>query len=128
MNDCINKNDFFEALFDVGFIGVKGHQMLCEFTGSSDTIPDGMYFGQFAKLAVFVDMQYGITSTKQLITNYVYELLDFLQKIGFKDSTLKYYITSVRQVYEWNKQLFSKDFQMPTNAGWELWKTVHKQE
>ncbi len=123
MNDYINKNEFFEALYSVGFRGAKGHKLLCEFTDELDAIPGGMYFGQFSKLAVFVDMMYGISSAKQIINRHVYELLDFLEKVGFKESTLKSYITSVRQVHKWNKELFSEDFVIPSNTDWEIWKS-----
>lgn len=48
----------------------------------------GIYYSEFAKLAVFVDWKYGIKSVKQIKTSHVYELLEYLRGLGYKDSTL----------------------------------------
>ncbi|MNN73510.1 hypothetical protein D3C81_1896340 [compost metagenome] len=76
---------------------------------------------QFARLAVYMEWKYGITCTKQIKTEHVYELLEFLRKNGFKDTTLKAYVSAFRQVYRWNKHLFLEDFEMPTNTGFAKW-------
>lgn len=76
---------------------------------------------QFARLTVYMEWKYGITRTKQIKTEHVYELLELLKGKGFQDTTLKGYISVFRQVYKWNKHLFSEDFEIPTNTGFAKW-------
>lgn len=112
------KKDFFDALGEVYTEGGIGNTLMCEFydhrvAGGSET--------QFARLAVYMEWKYGIKSTKQIKTDHVYELLGFLREEGFKEATLKGYITAFRQVYKWNKHLLSEGFEIPTNAGFAKW-------
>ncbi|HBF8684671.1 TPA: hypothetical protein KO123_001326 [Clostridioides difficile] len=112
------KKDFFDALEEVYTQGGIGNMLMCQFyeqriAGGSES--------QFARLAVYMEWKYGITCTKQIKTEHVYELLELLKENGFKDTTLKGYVSSFRQVYKCNKHLFSKDFEIPTNTGFTKW-------
>ena len=112
------KKDFFDALEEVYTQGGIGNTLMCQFyehriAGGSES--------QFARLAVYMEWKYGITCTKQIKTEHVYELLEFLREKGFKDTTLKGYISAFRQVYKWNKHLFFEDFEIPTNAEFTKW-------
>lgn len=73
------------------------------------------------KTCCIYEWKHGITCTKQIKTEYIYELLELLRENGFKDTTLKCYISAFRQVYKWNKQLFLADFEIPTNTGFVKW-------
>lgn len=112
------KKDFFDALQEVYTNGGIGNMLMSEFyelriAGGSEI--------QIARLAVYMEWEYGITSIKQIKTEHIYELLEFLGGKGFKDTTLKSYISSFRQVYKWNKHLFSEGFEIPTNTGFSQW-------
>lgn len=112
------KNDFFDALEEVYTKGGMGNTLMCQFyeqrmAGGSES--------QFARLAVYMEWKYGITCTKQIKTEHVYELLELLRKKGFKDATLKGYISAFRQVCKWNKHLFLEDFEIPTNTEFTKW-------
>lgn len=107
-----------------------GNKMLREFVSDSDEIydgvPGGMYYSQFGRLAVYMENKYGITSIKSLRTSHVYELLEYMRTEGFKDATLKYHITSIRQVYKDHQELFSEEFVLPTNAAYEQYRQENK--
>ena len=112
------KKDFFDALEEVYTKGGIGNTLMYEFyehriAGGSES--------QFARLAVYMEWKYGITCTKQIKTEHVYELLELLRGKGFKDTTLKSYISAFRQVYKWNKHLFLESFKIPTNTGFAKW-------
>ncbi|EOU1645772.1 hypothetical protein OQL12_001476 [Clostridium perfringens] len=112
------KKDFFDALEEVYTQDGIGNTLMCQFyeqriAGGSES--------QFARLAVYMEWKYGIKCTKQIKTEHVYELLELLKENGFKDTTLKSYVSSFRQVYKWNKHLFSEDFEIPTNIGFIKW-------
>lgn len=109
------------ALGEVYTQGGIGNTLMCQFyvhcmAGGSES--------QFARLAVYMEWKYGITCIKQIKTEHVYELLELLELLkenGFKDTTIKGYVSAFRQVYRWNKHLFSEDFEMPTNTGFAKW-------
>ncbi len=112
------KKDFFDALEEVYTKGGIGNTLMCDFyehriAGGSES--------QFARLAVYMEWKYGITGTKQIKTEHIYELLEFLKGKGFKDTTLKSYISAYRRVYKWNKHLFLESFEIPTNTGFAQW-------
>ena len=112
------KKDFFDALEEVYTQGSIGNTLMCQFyehrvAGGSES--------QFARLAVYMEWKHGITCTKQIKTEHVYELLELLRENGFKDTTLKGYVSAFRQVYKWNKHLFLEDFEIPTNTGFAKW-------
>lgn len=112
------KKDFFDALEEVYTKGGIGNTLMNEFykhriAGGNES--------QFARLAVYMEWKYRITCTKQIETEHVYELLELLRGKGFKNTTLKSYISAFRQVYKWNKHLFSEGFEIPTNAGFAKW-------
>ncbi|TBX09425.1 hypothetical protein BFS07_01615 [Clostridium perfringens] len=112
------KKDFFDALEEVYTQDGIGNTLMCQFyeqriAGGSES--------QFARLAVYMEWKYGIKCTKQIKTEHVYELLELLKENGFKDTTLKSYVSSFRQVYKWNKHLFSEDFEIPTNIEFIKW-------
>lgn len=119
--NIIDEKIFFDKVFKSGISGSQGHKLLSEFTGELGSIKGGTYYSAFVKLAVFVDLKYNFTSVKQLTDNHVYELLEFLKSIGFESSTLKSYITAVRQVYIENRELFNNSFTIPTVASWSEW-------
>lgn len=112
------KNDYFDALEEVYFKGGIGNTLMYDFYNHRIA---GGNESQFARLAVYMEWKYGITCTKQIKTEHIYELLELLRGKGFKDTTLKCYISAFRQVYKWNKQLFSEDFEIPTNIGYAIW-------
>lgn len=112
------KKDYFDALQEVYYKGGIGNTLMCEFdrhrtSGGSES--------QFAKLAVYMEWKYGIKRTKQIKTEHVYELLELLKGKGFKDVTIKSYISAFSQVYKWNNHLFSEDFEIRTNTGFAKW-------
>lgn len=112
------KKDFFDALGEVYTRGGIGNTLMLDFyehraAGGSES--------QFARLAVYMEWKYGITSTKQIKTEHIYELLELFRRRGFKEVTLKGYISAFRRVYEWNKHLFLEDFTIPSNAGFAQW-------
>ncbi|MEG1986353.1 MAG: hypothetical protein RR033_03560 [Clostridia bacterium] len=121
--NVVDEKVFFDKVFNAGLIGSQGHQLLSEFTGELGAIRGGTYYSAFVKLAVFVDLRYNIARVKQITVNHVYELLEFLKSIGFKSSTIKSYITAVRQVYLENIDLFSNNFIIPSVAGWSKWES-----
>lgn len=112
------KKNFFDALEEVYTKGGIGNTLMCQFY--ENRIAGGNE-SQFAKLAVYMEWKYGITCTKQVKTEHIYELLELLKVNGFKDITLKGYISSFRQVYKWNKHLFLESFEIPTNAEFTKW-------
>ncbi|MGE7840720.1 hypothetical protein ACQKNX_08005 [Lysinibacillus sp. NPDC093712] len=112
------KKDYFDALEEVYTKGGIGNTLMCEFHEKREA---GGSESQFAKLAVYVEWKYGITCTKQLKTEHIYELLELLRENGFKDTTLKGYISAFRQVCKWNKHLFLENFESPSNSGFEKW-------
>lgn len=112
------KKDYFDALEEVYTKGGIGNTLMCQFY--EDRLEGGGE-SQFAKLAVYMEWKYGITCTKQVNTEHIYELLEFLKENGFKDTTLKGYISAFRQVYKWNKHLFLESFEIPTNTGFAKW-------
>ena len=85
-------------------------------------IHSGMHYSQFSRLAVFVENKHGITSVSLIQNFHVYELLKYMRSKGFKDSTLKYYLTAIRQVYKEQQHLFSEDFNLLTNASYEKYR------
>lgn len=105
------KKDFFDALNEVYIAGGIGNTLLSQFY--EDRLNGGSE-SQFVKLAVYMEWKYGITHTKQIKTEHIYELLELLKKYDFKDTTLKNYISAFRNLYKWNKDLFSDDFAIPT--------------
>ena len=108
------KKNFFAALEEVYTKGGIGNTLMRQFYEQRIS---GGYERHFARLAVYMEWKYGITCTKQIKTEHVYELLKLLRDNGFKDITLKGYISSFRQVYKRNKHLFSEEFEIPTNVG-----------
>ena len=58
---------------------------------------------------------------KEIKTKHIYELLELFRGEGYKDATLKGYISAFRQAYKWHMHLFSEEFEMPSNAGFEEW-------
>lgn len=112
------KKDFFNALEEVYIQGGIGNTLVCQFYEHSIV---GGSESQFARLAVYMEWKYGIICTKQIKTVHIYELLEFLRENGFKETTLKGYVSAFRQVYKWNKHLFLEDFEIPTNTGFKKW-------
>lgn len=114
------KNEFFDIdiLVEVYTEGGIGNILMCEF---NDHRVAGGSESQFARLAVYMEWKHGITCTKQIKTEHVYELLELLREKGFKYTTLKSYISAFRQVYTWNKHLFSESFEIPSNTGFAKW-------
>lgn len=112
------KKDFFDALEEVYTQGGIGNMLMCQFY---EQRTDGRGHSQLAKLAVYMEWKYGITCIKQIKTEHIYSLLEFLKENGFKDSTLKGYISAFSQVYKWDKHIFSEDFEIPTNTEFTKW-------
>lgn len=112
------KKDYFDALEEVYFEGGLGNIVLNEFY---DNIISGGSERQFARLAVYLEWKYGIKSIKEINTEHIYELLELFREYGYKDSTLKGYISAFRQAYKWHVHLFSEEFEMPSNMGYEKW-------
>jgi len=150
MGDCMDKRDFFEMVADIYGAPTVGQRLMIEFNDEGDRlhrglseiinqysendeeflhdgIRCGMYYSQYIKLAVYLEWKHNITSNKDIRTRHVYELLEYLRCRGFKDSTLKGYITAVRQVCRDNQHLFSEDFELPTNAGYDQYKHNKKE-
>lgn len=113
----LNK-DYFDALEEVYYWGGIGNTLLRDFY---DNRIEGGSESQFARLAVYMEWRYGIKSTKQIETRHIYELLDLFRLTGFKDSTLKGYISAYRHIYSRNRHLLSDDFEMPSNEGFSKW-------
>ncbi|UXJ71397.1 hypothetical protein [Lysinibacillus fusiformis] len=111
------KKDFFDALQEVYTEGGIGNTLMCHFFENST----GGGESQFAKLAVYTEWKYGITCTKQVKKEHIYELLELLKEHGFQETTLKGYISAFRQVYKRNKHLFLESFEIPSNSGFENW-------
>ncbi|MBG9693318.1 hypothetical protein ABD91_21520 [Lysinibacillus sphaericus] len=111
------KKDFFDALQEVYTEGGIGNTLMCQFFKNSN----GGGESQFAKLAVYMEWKYGITCTKHIKTEHIYELLELLKENGFKDTTLKGYISAFRHVYKWNRHLFLESFEIPTNTEFAKW-------
>ena len=111
--------NFFDMVFDAGFPGEVGYRFHAEMQGTGIG-----YRGQLVKLGVFMEAAHGIASFKKLEEHHIYEFLEFLRQKGFKESTLKTYITAVRQAHRWGGHLFSDDFAPPAAAGYEKWKTT----
>ena len=145
----MDNRDFFEMVYDIYGTPTIGQKMMIEFNGDDEEclhrginalireysdddeylhngIRSGMYYSQYVRLAVYMEWKHGITSNRHICTHHVYELLEYLRFRGFKDTTLKGYITAVRQVYKENSHLFSEDFELPTNAGYELYRERKK--
>ena len=76
---------------------------------------------QFARLAVYMEWKYGITCTKQIKTEHIYEHLELFRERGFAEATLKSYISAFRCLYKWNRHLFSDNFEIPTTTGFAQW-------
>jgi len=117
------KKDYFDALEEVYTEGGIRNTLMNEFY---DNRVAGGSERQFARLAVYMEWKYGITSTKQIKTENVYELLELFRRKGYKDATLKSYISAFRQVYKWNRHLFLEDFEIPSNTGFEKWAEKRK--
>ena len=125
-SEKMEQKDFLEGLEDIYTGYAVGSKLMLEFNEEKDKphygIRAGMYYTQFARLATFMANKYNITSIKMIQTSHVYELLEYLRSKGFKDATLKGYITAVRQVYKDNSHLFTNEFVLPTNAAYEQYR------
>jgi len=120
--------DYFVGLENRYVWNATGNKMMQELTPTRDEdefyggVRGGMYYSQFGRLAVYMENRYGLTDVKSLRTSHIYELLEYMRAEGFKEATLKYHITSVRQVYKDNHELFSDEFVLPTNAAYEQYR------
>ena len=117
------KKDYFDALEEVYTEGGIGNTVMNEFY---DNIVSGGSERQFARLAVYMEWKYGIKSIRQIMTEPIYELLELFRGEGYKDATLKSYISAFRQAYKWHRHLFSEYFEMPSNTGFEKWAEKRK--
>lgn len=122
--------NYFEGLSDIYTEGAVGNKLMREFSDDEDEyyngIRAGMYYSSFARLAVYLENKYYITNVGMIQTSHVYELLEYMRLEGFKDATLKSYITAVRQVYKDQQHLFSDKFVLPTNAAYEQYRQNNK--
>ena len=115
----MNKADLFEGLSDIYFGKSRLNKMMREFNDETnnqyDGIRAGVYYSQFSRLSIYVLNKYDITTLEVLKTSHLYEMLEYMRLQGFKESTLKSYITGVRCVYKEKSHLFSDKFILPTN-------------
>lgn len=115
----MNKTDLFEGLSDIYFGKSRLNKMMREFNDETnnqyDGIRAGVYYSQFSRLSIYVLNKYDITTLEVLKTSHLYEMLEYMRLQGFKESTLKSYITGVRCVYKEKSHLFSDKFILPTN-------------
>ena len=142
----MDNRDFFEMVQDIYGPPTIGQKMMIEFNdeetdnrnrGFLDFIREysendeeyahygirsGTYYSQYTRLAVYMEWKHNITSNKNIRTHHAYELLEYLRFRGFKDATLKGYIIAVRRVYNDNKHLFSDEFALPSNSGYEQYR------
>ena len=141
----MDNRDFFEMVADIFGAPTVGQKLMLEFTDDDEDdfhngidalvdeyaddewhhrgIRSGMYYSQYIRLAVYMEWKYSITSNKDIRTHHVYELLEFLRQEGFKEATLKGYISAVRHVYSNNTTLFSDEFELPNNAGYAQYRS-----
>lgn len=117
------KKDYFDALEEVYTEDGIGNTVMNEFY---DNIVSGGSERQFARLAVYMEWKYGIKTIKQIRAEHIYELLELFRGEGYKDTTLKGYISAFRQAYKWHRHLFSEDFEIPSNTGFEKWAEKRK--
>ena len=110
--------DFFDALDEVYTTGGIGNALMLDFY---EHRVEGGSESQFARLAVYMEWEYGIKNTKQIKTEHIYELLELFRRRGFKEATLKSYISAFRKVCKRNQHLFLEDFEIPTNEGFTQW-------
>lgn len=68
------KKDFFDALGEIYTQDGIGNTLICQF--NEHRIAGGNE-SQFARLAVYMELKFGITSTKLIKTEHVYGLLVF---------------------------------------------------
>lgn len=117
------KREYFDVLEEVYTEGGIGNTVMNEFY---DNIVSGGSERQFARLAVYMEWKYGIMSIKQIKTEHIYELLELFRGEGYKDATLKSYISAFRRAYKWHRHLFSEGFVIPSNIGFEKWAEKRK--
>ena len=123
----LEHKDFLEGVFDIYFEGAIGNKLMREFSSDESEyymgIRAGVYYSSFARLAVYLENKYSISNVKMIQTSHVHELLEYLRsKKGFKDSTLKGYISAIRHVYKEQQRLFSDEFVIPTNSAYEQYR------
>lgn len=112
------KKNYFDALGEVYADGGTGNKLLHEFYSRRTS---GGHESQFARLAVYMEWKYGITSAKEIKTEHVYELLQLFREIGYKEVTLMGYISAYRMIFKHNGHLFSRSFLMPSNDSFLQW-------
>ena len=110
--------DFFDVLDEVYTTGGIGNALMLDFY---EHRVEGGSESQFARLAVYMEWEYGIKNTKHIKTEHIYELLELFRRRGFKEATLKSYISAFRKVCKRNQHLFLEDFEIPTNEGFTQW-------
>lgn len=126
----MKNEDYFIGLSEVLFEDAVGNRLMRDFFEEKNAvycgIRAGMYYSSFARFAVYMENKYGITKIKSIKTVHVYELLEYMRSRGFKESTLKSYMTAIRQVYREQQHLFANEFELPTNASYEQYRLVDK--
>ena len=116
--------DYSTALNEVYIKSGIGNTLMSEFYKKRT---QGGWESEFSKLAVYMEWKYNMFCLENIQTEHIYDFILFLSNRGLKDSTLKHYISSYRMLYSNNTHIFSKNFELPTNIGYEKWvKNQHK--
>ena len=117
--------NYFSALNDPYTYGGIGNDLMNDFYAHRQ---GGGHEMHFSRLAVYEDLHHGIKTTKEIQTVHIYEFLKFLLEQGFKSGTIRSYISSYREIYRWDPQLFCNTFEKPSVAGLNQYLEQHKSD